>query len=43
MANGGSMSNIDLLELEEQRKQAEAEKHEAYNALEAKSREFVQA
>ena len=40
--NGGpGMNNVDLLELEEQRKQAEAEKHEAYNALEAKSQQFI--
>ena len=39
MASGGM--NVDLHELEEQRKQAEAEKHEAFSALEAKSREFT--
>ena len=43
MANGGMNNVPDLLELEEQRKQAEAEKHEAITALEARSRDFIQA
>ena len=42
MSSGG-FNNTDVLELEEQRKQAEAEKHEAITALEARSREFLQA
>ena len=41
--NSGGFNNSDLLELEEQRKQAEAEKHEAITALEARSRDFIQA
>ena len=43
LMNSGGFNNSDLLELEEQRKQAEAEKHEAITALEARSREFIQA
>ena len=43
LMNSGGFNNSDLLELEEQRKQAEAEKHEAITALEARSRDFIQA
>ena len=43
LMTSGGFNNSDLLELEEQRKQAEAEKHEAITALEVRSREFIQA
>ena len=35
------MGNVDLIQLEEQRKQAEQEKSAALNELEVRSREFM--
>ena len=37
------LSNVELQQLEAEKKQAEADKHAAINALEIRSHEFLQA
>lgn len=39
----GVMSNVDVAQLEAEKKQAEADKNAAINALEIRSHEFLQA